>query len=122
MARKYLFITLLIIILDQILKNLLPYKIKNYGAAFNLLENYSIFLILISFLALVLFVYLFFKTKYNELAFALLISGTISNLIDRLFWGYVIDYIPFFGLFTFNLADLANTIGVILLLKNLGNE
>ena len=50
---------------------------------------------------------------------SLLISGTTSNLIDRLFLGYVIDYIPFLYLFTFNLADLVNSIGIILLITKL---
>jgi len=123
MWKKYFLIAIFIVLIDQFLKYFFPYKVKNYGASFNLLENYKLILISISILAIILFLFLFFKTKENKLGLSFLISGTFSNLIDRIFLGYVIDYIPFFNLFTFNLADLSNTIGVlILIIITLKNE
>ena len=116
--KKYAFLIFSIVIIDSVLKFLLP-KTKNYGAAFDILENYTISLIIISLLALAMFIYLFFNNKENRLGLSFLIAGTLSNLVDRLFLGYVVDYIPFFGLFTFNLGDFANVLGVILIILKL---
>ena len=92
MAGKYVFLIALIVIIDQILKNTLKNIVKNYGASFNILQNYSLFLTLISLVSLIVFVYFFIKSK-EKLAFVFLIAGTLSNLIDRLALGYIIDYI-----------------------------
>ncbi|HHU55310.1 MAG TPA: signal peptidase II [Acholeplasmataceae bacterium] len=81
-------------------------------------------LIVISIVALGFFIYLLIKYydfqnhKFFSIAIILLISGTIGNLIDRVFLGYVIDYIEV-GLFNFaifNFADSCLTIGTIILL------
>ena len=118
-SKKYLIIILSVVLLDQFLKNLLPFKVKNYGASFNLLQNYPALLIITSILALIIFTYFFVQFKEDKLAITFLIAGTLSNLIDRIFLGYIVDYINLPNLFTFNLADLANTIGVILLIIKL---
>ena len=117
--KKYLIIISLIILIDQFIKYLFPFKTRNYGAAFDILENFRFSLIIVSILSLILFIYLFFNSKENKLGLSLLIAGALSNLIDRIFLGYVIDYLPFFGLFTFNLGDFANVLGVIILIYNL---
>ena len=118
--KKYIAIILSIVLIDQFLKNLLPFKIKNYGASFSILENFPNLLLVISIIALIVFIYLFVKFKEDKLALTFLIAGTFSNLIDRVVLGYIIDYINLPNLFTFNLADLSNTIGVILLIIKLG--
>lgn len=46
----------------------------------------------------------------------LVISGAISNLIDRVFRGFVIDYIHLFNLSVLNLADLYIIIGIIIMI------
>lgn len=46
--------------------------------------------------------------------FLLIISGAIANLIDRILYGCVVDYIQFFNISFFNLADAYITIGAIL--------
>ena len=114
--KRYGLIVISIILLDQVLKYLFPYKVKNYGASFSILENSPSLLIAIAVLALVIFSYLFFKSKEDKLALSLLFAGTFSNLIDRLIYGYIIDYLPLPYLFTFNLADLSNTMGVVILI------
>jgi len=48
----------------------------------------------------------------------MVVAGGVSNLIDRMLWGSVMDFIPFFGLWTFNIADFSISVGVILLLIN----
>ena len=53
-------------------------------------------------------------------AFGLIIGGAVGNLVDRLRFGYVVDFLHFYvGRFSwpaFNLADSAITVGVALML------
>jgi signal peptidase II len=53
-------------------------------------------------------------------ALSLILGGAIGNLIDRLFYGYVIDFLDvYYGTYhwpAFNIADSAITIGVVLML------
>ena len=49
-----------------------------------------------------------------SLGAALILAGGISNLFDRILWGQVIDYLGFFKLTVFNLADVLLIIGAIL--------
>ena len=54
-----------------------------------------------------------------KLAYSLILAGGITNLIDRLFRGFVIDYIDINNLFEypiFNLADICIVIGVIVIM------
>lgn len=48
---------------------------------------------------------------------ALVLAGGISNLVDRILWGQVVDYIPFFGWSVFNVADGLLVLGVGLVLS-----
>jgi len=48
-------------------------------------------------------------------AVALLLGGTMGNLIDRLRWGYVVDFLDFRVWPVFNVADIAVTVGMFLL-------
>ena len=50
-----------------------------------------------------------------KIASGLILGGIAGNLTDRLFCGYIIDYINPFNLFVFNIADLAICFGVLLL-------
>lgn len=49
-----------------------------------------------------------------SLGAALILAGGISNLFDRILWGQVIDYLNFFKLTVFNLADVLLMIGAVL--------
>ncbi len=108
---------LLLIILDQITKYFFG-NIHNYGAAFSILQGYTIFLISFSFIALIICVYYFLKEKDKKIKFALmfLISGITGNLIDRVYFGYVRDFIDLKIWPVFNLADSFNVIGVFLII------
>jgi signal peptidase II len=97
----------------------------NKGAAFSLLSGLSwgrILFIIVAVVVLVSVVFAYFRFSRNSVllrwALTLIFGGTLSNLLDRIVWGYVVDYIPFFNFsgLTFNLADLANSIGVLLLI------
>lgn len=96
----------------------------NQGAAFSILTGQRIFLIIITILIIILLLsYLkknFPKDKLTKFSFALILGGSLGNLIDRIVRGSVIDFLDF-KIFTynfpiFNLADTFITIGVILLI------
>ena len=92
--------------------------IKNYGAAFGILEGKRAFFIIITIIALFYLIYELFKYKNNKnysISLVLIISGIIGNFIDRLFLGYVRDFISF-KIFepVFNIADSFIVIGVMI--------
>ena len=97
---------------------------KNYGAAFSILQNNRFLLIIISFLILFIIInYLkknYVKNKFELIGYSLVICGLIGNLIDRIIYGYVIDFFDFyiFGyeFAIFNIADCAIVIGIIILI------
>lgn len=93
--------------------------IHNRGAAFGILKNRVPFFVFTASLALVLIYYSLRdgkrKTLVNRLSLALISAGAIGNLIDRLLFGYVIDFLDFRIWPVFNVADSAITIGAVLL-------
>ena len=95
----------------------------NYGAAFNLLNGFGwtrAFLIFIAIGVLFFTAFFYFKSKdfnYFYIGLILLFAGTLANLFDRIYFGYVIDWITFnFPFPAFNLADASNLTGVIILI------
>ena len=109
-----------IIFLDQLSKYIVRtagHYTTNTGIAFGLLPNNNlVFLLLTTTIILILGYY---AIKYPSLGLALLLGGAIGNLIDRVVLGHVIDFIRIWLWPSFNLADAANTIGVIIIiLKN----
>ena len=95
--------------------------VRNYGAAWSMFLGQRWTLIIISIIAIVIFGYYFKKFYHNwgyGLGFSLVIGGTLGNLIDRLFSGYVVDMfeLNFINFPVFNIADCALTIGVIIIL------
>lgn len=58
------------------------------------------------------------KNYFVILPLGMVVAGGVSNLIDRMLWGSVMDFIPFFGLWTFNIADFSISVGVVWLLAN----
>lgn len=95
----------------------------NKGAAFGLLQDYSLFLVLMG--VAVIFLALYFYSKTGSLplkfAFSLILAGTISNLADRIVYGYIQDWLAFgFMQFpSFNIADASNFIGALILIISL---
>lgn len=99
------------------------YFIENYGAAWSILSGKVNLLIIASILALIIiyrYMYNFKKNRRNNLAFGFIIGGIFGNLIDRIFLGYVRDFLSFniFGYKypVFNFADTFIVIGVFLLI------
>ncbi|HHT40011.1 MAG: signal peptidase II [Acholeplasmatales bacterium] len=98
-------------------------EVHNTGAAWGMFKGSTLMLVLVPLIALVIFFYLISKSNFKTMKFysvgiSLMIGGTIGNLIDRVFRGYVIDFLDFdiFGYSypTFNVADMALVIGVIM--------
>ena len=140
MKKKVLLLALIVIIFDRAIKlliaHLIPYQsfkeiipnffnityVKNYGAAWSLLSGNRIILIMIAILALGLIAYILNQTKIkaNEMyCYGLLVAGIVGNLIDRIFLGYVVDYLEViifnYRFPIFNLADIAIVISVVLI-------
>lgn len=102
--------------------------LENRGAAFGMLQNQKIFFIFIALLILVVITWVLLKTpdrrKYRSLHFLLVLiaSGAVGNMIDRLRFDYVVDFIYFvlINFPIFNVADIYVTVAtaclVILLL------
>ena len=95
--------------------------LHNTGAAFSILRSNTIFLILVSILAIFLIYLFFIKDKklstINIWLYGILLGGILGNLGDRIFRGYVVDYLDFniFNFPVFNLADVFIVISVILI-------
>ncbi len=95
--------------------------VRNFGAAWSMWLGQRWLLSIISLVALVIFGYYFKKLHHNwgyGLGFSLLIGGTLGNLLDRLFSGYVVDMLDLdlINFPVFNIADCALTLGVIVIL------
>lgn len=141
MKKKSLIIATIIVIIDQVLKividNILSInesiqvipnvfyitKVYNTGAAWSLFEGSGILLIIIAIVAFFLLLKYqnyFMENKRNTLAFALIYGGLVGNLIDRVIYGYVIDYLHIYiinySFPVFNLADIAIVIGFLLVI------
>lgn len=93
--------------------------IKNYGAAFSIMQNSKTFLILISIIAIIAMLYYIIKNIENILikeAFFLIIllSGICGNLYERMTFGYVRDFfeLNFINFPIFNISDVFINIGV----------
>lgn len=97
--------------------------VHNYGAAWGMLAGKQVFLIVLTFVFLAIFIFYYIKEKNKtwllNITFGFLFAGCLGNLYDRLFFGYVRDMIEFdfwksFPIFNF--ADVALSVGVVLLL------
>ena len=97
-------------------------KVYNEGASWSILWGMRILLILIGIIVLIGLLYYQRKFKENVrniLAFSLLYAGIIGNLLDRIIYGYVIDFIDFkiltYDYPVFNVADICIVLGIILM-------
>jgi signal peptidase II len=142
---RYLWISLLVIVADQLTKwladtqleyhqavNVLPYfqwfLSYNPGAAFSFLSDaggwqrwfFTILAIAISIVLLVWIKKLNDNEKLTAISLTMILGGAIGNLIDRLLYGHVIDFIQvWLGSYpwpAFNIADSAISVGAVILL------
>ncbi len=144
--KKYIYIlTVLLIIIDQASKLIITHlinigdnisiipnflyltNINNEGAAWGILHGQLLFLIVISLIAIWyifrLINHLNHITSYDIIAYTLLLGGIIGNLIDRLIYGHVIDFINFYIVSydfpVFNISDMAIVIGMMLIIYDM---
>lgn len=97
--------------------------VRNYGAAFSILTGNRLFLIIITIMALLLIYFIFIKSEKNSklqlTLYGILLGGILGNLLDRIIYSYVIDYLDFnvfgFNAPVFNFADICIVISTILI-------
>ena len=97
--------------------------VHNTGIAFGFFKDQGIVFIVIPIIAIFLLIFnLYYYRQNNEalsrvyiVAFSLILGGAIGNLIDRIVYGHVIDFIDFRIWPVFNIADSAITIGAIMI-------
>lgn len=95
--------------------------VENRGAAFGMMQNMSWLFAVITVLMIALFFYIIIKKKITSKFFiactVLIIGGGVGNLIDRIFRGFVVDYLRLsFFPYICNLADYCITVGAVLLI------
>jgi signal peptidase II len=99
--------------------------VRNYGAIFGLFHSHTELFIALGIAgSVIILVFLYYfppATTVGTVSFALILSGAVGNLIDRIRLGYVIDFISIhlqdlFHWFPFNIADAALTVGILMLL------
>lgn len=90
---------------------------KNYGIGFSLQFPQTLTIIL-SFVLIIALISWLIKSgnKKTKLALVLILTGAVSNLIDRFFYGFVVDYISLFNISFINLSDLSIFAGIIFLI------
>ncbi len=95
--------------------------VENRGAAFGILQNQKWFFIVLTVAVLAVILYLALKQKFRHplmcTALSFLAGGAMGNLIDRIFYGYVVDFLDFclIDFPVFNIADIFVVIGAGLL-------
>ncbi len=97
--------------------------VHNTGIAFGFFKDQGIVFIVIPIIAIFLLAFnIYYYRKNNEdlswvyiVAFSFILGGAIGNLVDRIVYGYVIDFIDFRIWPVFNIADSAITIGAFLI-------
>lgn len=142
MYKKMFIFTVIFVFLDQITKGLINLcmnlnesidiinnffsltYVHNFGAAFSMFNGARYIFILITIIALNLIYIFFIKDKnlknYEVVIYSLLLAGIIGNLVDRVMYGYVIDFLDFtifgYNFAIFNIADSFIVVSVVLLL------
>ncbi len=141
MKKCIIYLSLLFVFIDQLIKYLISnfmhlYEnitiipnflyltyVKNDGGAFSIFSGGRWFFIgigIIALVSLVRYIMLDHKiTKLDVISYSLVISGIIGNLIDRIIFGNVIDYIHFnilgYDMAIFNFADMCIVIGALVI-------
>ncbi len=90
---------------------------QNFGISFGMFSNIDIITIIIPIVIILCIGYWFIKSNklITNIALILILVGAGSNLIDRIFYGYVIDFIDI-NFFVCNISDICIFIGACVLL------
>ncbi|AAM67709.1 signal peptidase II [Buchnera aphidicola] len=105
------------------------FHVHNFGAAFSILSDQNgwqkYFLLIFSIIIILAIIKIMIKFKKKDknkiLSYSLILAGAIGNLIDRINYGFVIDFIDLhfksWHFATFNIADFSIFIGMIMIIK-----
>ena len=104
--------------------------IRNQGAAWGIMQGKMNIFFVISIIAVFAIGYYFYNSKpyqlFTRYGLILIFTGLIGNLIDRIYLGYVRDFLDFiiinYDFPVFNVADICITVGVILIIFEIGLE
>ena len=137
----FLIIALLVIAIDQLTKLAVKLNlavgqsvpetgflrfthVHNTGASFGIFQGQYLALAILSIVGICILLYLvlfmsrrfpFLDTTIARVSLGLMLGGMVGNLIDRLSWGYVTDFINFGFWPAFNIADSATVVSALLL-------
>ncbi|MDR0444905.1 MAG: signal peptidase II [Puniceicoccales bacterium] len=100
---------------------------KNTGAAWSLFRGHNLELAILGIIATAILFWNYSKTlKIHPICYSLLIGGILGNVIDRIQYGYVTDFIdihlPFYRWPSFNIADSAICISACLLIASQSSQ
>ncbi len=90
----------------------------NTGAAFGMFKNQAVFFVIVSIFAAIIIIINISRSKnlIENLGFTFILAGAIGNLIDRLRFGFVVDFIDFVVWPVFNIADSFITVGAFIII------
>lgn len=94
--------------------------VENRGAAFGVFQNGRVFFIVVTVLVIAFGIFALYKyyknSKLPKIAITFIIAGATGNLIDRIFRGFVVDFLDFrlINFPVFNVADIFVVIGAVL--------
>jgi signal peptidase II len=130
-----LLVSFAILLLDQMTKNLILKNlaagmsipiiqnvfhltfVQNTGIAFGLFQNSNLFFLCTSLFIMLGIIYVLLQTPKEEKAthifLGMVLGGAMGNIVDRMFLGYVVDFLDFRFWPIFNVADSAITIAII---------
>ncbi|MDD3263973.1 MAG: signal peptidase II [Candidatus Nanoarchaeia archaeon] len=123
----FIFTSIFLLFIDLFLKsftkninNYIIRPVKNYGISLGILNKYPLIISILSIIFLSYMIYIFlknreiiFKNKILFISSILIFSGAVSNTFDRIFLGYVRDYIYMY-FFVNNLADIYISVAILL--------
>lgn len=130
LANSYLTVGKSVVIINNFFSFTLAY---NKGIAFSMLEGNLLFIILMT-IVVIFFLFSFVKNNVSDkieiISYSFVIGGAIGNLVDRICYGYVIDFLDFnilgYDYPIFNLADSFIVIGIFMMIiisfKRRGNQ
>ena len=127
---------IIVFLLDQLSKNIVTNIFKdgkiwpedspirlayvtNSGSAFGLFQNATLFLTIASIIGICFLIYLYYYKANSKpilrFALGLMVGGALGNLFDRVYQGYVVDFIGVWWWPWFNIADSSVSIGTFIL-------
>ena len=98
-------------------------RAHNDGGAFGIFQGGgTVFLIvsgIVSFILLLILLTMTIDSKLIKTGMAFVLAGAVGNLIDRIHWGYVLDFFEIRGFPIFNVADACITVGAVFIILSI---